>query len=254
MGNLDGRVALVTGGGRGIGQGITLALAEAGADVAINYNPDNLTAEETAAEVRKLGRRAELYQCDISESYESAQAMVNKIAADFGKLDVVVNNAGIASRGRTVFDTDVAEMARVVQVHFFGAFYVTKAALEHLRKNSRGDVVYISSGAARGLSANGAPYNVGKTAAEAFFQTLAKEERKNGIRVNVVRSGLIDTEMGRRLARATRGVSDIHELDPTSPFGRVGNISDIGNAVAFLVSPGAEWITNQLLAVDGGGF
>jgi NAD(P)-dependent dehydrogenase (short-subunit alcohol dehydrogenase family) len=112
----------------------------------------------------------------------------------------------------------------------------------------------ISSGATRTFAAHGAPYNMGKAALEALAKTLAKEERQHNIRVNVVAPGLVETEMGRRLARATRGVQDIRELDATSPFGFVCQPDDIGNAVVFLCSEAGRYITNDVLYVDGGGF
>src|SRR5690606_17128938 len=115
-------------------------------------------------------------------------------------------------------------------------------------------VVMISSVAAQGLGARGAPYNMGKSAQEAVAYTLAKEERPHGIHVNVVAPGLVNTDMGRRLARATRGVEDIHELDDKSPFGRVCAPEDIADAVVFLCSEDAAYITGQRITVNGGGF
>ncbi len=250
---LDGRVAFVSGGGRGIGRGIVACLARDGADVAINYRRDETAARETAAAVRALGRRAEVYQADVSD-WAAARAMSDAVLRDFGAVDILVNNAGIASRGLSVAYTDPAEMGRVVHTHVFAAFYLAKLFLPTMRERARGDIVMISSSATRSLAANGAPYNMAKAALEALAKTLAKEERDHGIRVNVVAPGLVETEMGRRLARAVRGVRDIHELDPVSPFGFVCQPEDIGNAVAFLCSDGGRYITNQVLYVDGGGF
>lgn len=250
---IEGRVALVSGGGRGIGRGIVEALARAGADVAINYRKDEDAARETAEAVRALGRRAETYSADVSD-WAACQAMVEAIVSDFGHIDILVNNAGIASRGQSVAETDPAEMERVVRTHAFSSFYLSKLVLPSMRERERGDIIMISSGATRHHNANGAPYNMGKAALEALALTLAKEERDNNIRVNVVAPGLVDTEMGRRLARAVSGVQDIHQLDPTSPFGFVCQAEDIGNAVAFLCSDAGRYITNDVLYVDGGGF
>jgi len=251
--DLSGRIALVTGGGRGIGAGISLCLARAGADVAINYRRDEEAARRTAEEIRALGRRVELYQADVSD-WTACEAMARAVLSDFGYVDILVNNAGIASRGNSVADTDPAEMERVVRTHAFSSFYMSKLLVPQMRSRPRGDVIFISSTATRSMNANGAPYNMGKAAMEALAQTLAKEERDYNIRVNVVAPGLVETEMGRRLARATRGVQDIHELDPAMPFGFVCQPEDIGNAVAFLCSDAARYITNQILYVDGGGF
>lgn len=250
---LEGRVALVTGGGRGIGRGIVECLARDGADVAVNYRRDEDAAKETAEAVRALGRRAELYQADVLE-WDACVSMVEQVTKDFGKIDILVNNAGIASRGQSVADTDPNEMERVVRTHAFSAFYLSKLVVPQMRDLGRGDVIMISSGATKGLGAFGSPYNMGKAALEALAKTLAKEERSSNIRVNVVAPGLVETEMGKRLARATRGVQNIRDLDSTSPFGFVCQPEDIGNAVAFLVSEAGRYITGETLYVDGGGF
>src|SRR3954471_2963474 len=128
MMGLEGRVALVSGGGRGIGRGIVEALARDGADVAINYRRDQDAANETAAVVRALGRRAEIYAADVSD-WPACQLMVEAVLKDFGAVDILVNNAGIASRGQAVADTNPAEMERVVRTHAFAAFYLSKLVL-----------------------------------------------------------------------------------------------------------------------------
>ncbi len=250
---LEGRVALISGGGRGIGRGIALALARDGADVAVNYRRDEEAAKETAEAVRELGRRAETYAADVSD-WDACRQMMEQIAADFGGLDILVNNAGIASRGQSVADTDPNEFERVVRTHVFSAFYLSKLAVPLLRARPRGDIIMISSGATRTFAGNGAPYNVGKAGMEALAKSLAKEVRGDNIRVNVVAPGLVETEMGKRLARATRGVQNIRDLDSSSPFGFVCQPEDIGNAVAFLCSEQGRYITNDVLYVDGGGF
>src|SRR5690242_6942877 len=125
---LEGRVALVTGGGRGIGKAIALGLAEDGADVAINYRRDEAAAQETVNEIEKLGRTAQAYAATIG-TYEQCEQLVGSVLADFGKIDILVNNAGIASRGQSVADTDPAEMQRVYDTHAFGAFACSKLVL-----------------------------------------------------------------------------------------------------------------------------
>ena len=253
MVDLSGRVAFVTGGGRGIGASIAKTLAEAGADVAINYRRDAEAADETAEAVRAFGRRAETYAADVSD-FAACEAMTQQALSDFGGFDILINNGGIASRGQSIADTDPEEMRRVVSTHAFGAFYMSKLLVPAMRERERGDVIMISSGATQGLGANGAPYNMGKTAMEAVAFSLAKEERRNGIRVNIVAPGLVETEMGKRLVRATRGVEDIRELDESSPFGFVCQPEDIANTVAFLCSEGGRYITHQRIYVNGGGF
>ena len=249
--DLSGRVALVTGGGRGIGRAIALALAEAGADVAVNYRRDAEAAQETVAAIEKLGRRARGYAASV-ENYDEDAAMVEAVAADFGSLGILVNNAGIASRGNAVADTDPAELERVMRVHALAPHYLSKLALPHLRKAPRSDIVMISSVATLHHGANGAPYNMGKAAMEALAQTLAKEERRHGVRVNVVAPSLTVTEMGSRLAKA-RGAADIHDLDKTAPFGRVSVPEDVAAAVAFLVSAANAYISGEKISVHGGG-
>ncbi|MBX9729170.1 MAG: SDR family NAD(P)-dependent oxidoreductase, partial [Sphingopyxis sp.] len=155
--DLSGRTALVTGGSRGIGRGIALALARAGADIAINYRRDEDAARETAEAVRALGRRAEIYAAQVAEP-EACDAMVAAVARDFGGFDILINNAGIASTGRSVADTEAAELNRVMAVHALAPHYLSRAALPHLRKHGRSDIIMISSVATDSLAANGAPY------------------------------------------------------------------------------------------------
>ncbi|MEO6043236.1 MAG: SDR family oxidoreductase [Tepidiformaceae bacterium] len=249
---LAGRVALVTGGGRGIGRAISLALAEDGAAVAVNYRKDEASAHEVVAQIIAGGGKAKSYLASV-ENVEQDEAMVQAVVADFGHVDILVNNAGIASRGNSVHDTDPAEMERVVRTHAFGSFYLSKFVLPSMRQQPRGDVIFISSVATRLLSGNGAPYNMGKAAIEALAITLSKEERQHGIRVNIVAPGLVDTEMGLRLAKATQGVQDIRELDKTMPFGHVCKPSDIADVVRYLVSERAGYVSGQRIYVDGGG-
>ena len=250
--SLEGRVALVTGGGRGIGRAISLALAEDGADVAVNYHRDEESAAETVAEIEKLGRRAAAYRAGV-ESPDEDQAMVEQIVDELGPVDILVNNAGIASRGRTVAKTDPDEMVRVVATHAFGAHHLCRLVLPAMRERPRGDVVMISSVATKGNAAGGAPYNMAKAALEALAMTLAKEELKHGIHVNVVAPGLVETEMGRRLVKGAMGVEDIRTLDPAMPFGRVCQPEDVANVVRFVVSDAAGYISGQRIYVDGGG-
>jgi NAD(P)-dependent dehydrogenase (short-subunit alcohol dehydrogenase family) len=249
---LAGRVALVTGAGRGIGRAIALALAEDGADLAINYRRDEAAASETARVVESFGRRARIYQASI-DSLEQNEAMVARVLADFGRIDILVNNAGIASRGQSVADTDPAELERVVRIHALAPHHLCKLVVPQMRKLGRGDVVVISSIATLYHGANGAPYNMGKAALEALAFTLAKEERKHGIHVNVVAPGLVDTEMGRRLVKAMSGTDDMRSLDPAMPFGRVCQPEDVANVVRFLVSDRAGYVTGERIYVHGGG-
>ena len=250
--SLDGRVALVTGGSRGIGRAIALSLAEAGADVAVNYRRDEGAANEVCDEIRKMGRKAKAYGASV-DNWDEDVAMVADVLKDFGHIDILVNNAGIASRGQSVADTDPAEMERVLRVHAFGPHYLSKLVIPHMRKQKRGDIIMISSVVTRHNSPNGAPYNMGKAAMEALAITLAKEERRHNIRTNIVAPSLTVTEMGRRLTKAINNGKDIHELDATSPFGRVSVPEDVAAVVTFMVSSANPYANGQKINIDGGG-
>lgn len=250
--SLSGRVALVSGASRGVGRAIALALAEDGADIAVNYRREAAEAEATVAAVKALGRKAQAYQASIDD-YEQGKAMIDAVVADFGRLDILVHNAGIASRGRSVVDTDPTEPQRLFATHAQGAHHLAALALPHIRKQPRGDVIVISSVATLGHAANGAPYNMAKAALEALAYTLAKEERPNGVFVNIVAPGLVDTDMGQKLARATMGAEDIHALDSRMPFGHVCQPEEVAAVVRFLVSPANTYVTGEKINVHGGG-
>jgi len=249
---LSGRVALVTGGGRGIGRAIALGLAEDGADVAVNYRRDEAAARETVEEIRRMGRRAEAFRASVDDP-EADREMVEAVTRELGVVDLLVNNAGIASRGRRVTDTDPEELLRVLHTHAVGAHHLCRLVVPAMRERPRGDVIMISSVATLFHAAGGAPYNMAKAALESLAFTLAKEERPHGIRVNVVAPGLVETEMGRRLVRATSGVEDLRQLDPTMPFGRVCQPEDVAKVVRFLVSDRCEYVTGEKIHVHGGG-
>ena len=250
---LDGRVALVSGGGRGIGRAVALALAEDGADVAINYRRDEQAAADTVAEIEKLGRQAAKYHASV-DSWEEDAAMVDAVLSDFGGVDILVNNAGIASRGHSVADTDPAEFERVWRTHTFGAFALSKLVLPSMRERPRGDIVMVSSAATVHMAGYSSPYNVAKAGLEALARTLAKEERRHDIHVNVVAPGLVETEMGRRLVKGAMGVEDITTLNEGSPFGHVCTPEEVADVVRFLVSDAGGYLTDQKLTIDGGSF
>lgn len=250
---LEGRVALVTGGGRGIGAAIARGLAADGADIAVNYRRDEAAAAETVAAIESLGRTARAYQASIDDADADAR-MMEAVLSDFGYVDLLVNNAGIASRGHRVSDTDPAELDRVWRTHAFGAFILSQLVLPGMRERPRGDIVMISSVATSFMAGNSLPYNVAKASLEALARTLAKEERSNGIHVNTVAPGLVVSDMGSRLVKATQGVEDIHDLDRRSPFGHVCTPDEVAEVVRFLVSDRAGYLTDQRLTVDGGTF
>lgn len=253
-GHLTGRIALVTGGGRGIGRGISERLAAAGATVAVNYRRDADAAADTVAAIEARGGVARAYPASVDDAGAMAD-MVGSITAELGPVDLLVCNAGIASRGNSVADTDPDELIRVLHTHAVGAHHAARLVLPGMRTAPRGDIVMISSVAAHSHGANGAPYSMGKAAIESLAFTLAQEELPNGIHVNIVAPGLVETDMGVRLARAIyrkREMDDLRELDSSFPFGRVCQPSDIADVVSFLCSDAAGYVTGQRIVVDGG--
>jgi 3-oxoacyl-[acyl-carrier protein] reductase len=248
---LAGRTAIVTGGSRGIGRAISVALARHGAAVAVNYRRHAAAAEQLAAELTAASRSTRAFRASL-ESNEQIEDMVGAVIAELGPPDIVVNCAGVASRGQPVADTDPAELTRLMAVNAFGPHRLAQLVIPGMRKRGLGHIVMISSTATRVMGANGAPYNMAKAAMEALAYTLAAEEERYGIRVNVVAPGLVETEMGRRMARAVHGVADMSALDAASPFGRVCQPEDVAGVVAFLVGPAAGYVTGQRIAVDGG--
>ena len=250
---MQGRTALVTGGGRGIGRAIALGLAEDGAAaVALSYRRDEDAAQATVADLEGAGITARAYRAD-GDVLADLDRLAESVLSDLGPVDVLVNNAGIASRGRTVVDTEPEEQERLLRVHALGPAQLCKRLVPAMRDRPRGDVVMISSAATSYFAANSSPYNMAKAAMEALAFTLAKEERRHGIHVNVVAPGLVDTEMGRRLVKATAGVDDIATMDPHMPFGRVCRPEDVADVVRFLVSDRAGYLTGEKLNVHGGG-
>ncbi len=256
MNDFTGRVALVTGGGRGIGRGISVLLAERGATVAVNYAKDVSSAAEAVQAIRASGGQAMAFAGDIAD-LEATESMLAAVTSEFGPIDLLVNNAGVASRGRSVADTAPDEVERLLRVHAIGPHHLCRLALPGMRERAkargRADIVMISSVATDTHAAFGAPYNMAKAAMEAVAFTLAKEEMRNGIHVNVAAPGLVVSDMGRRLAKAVAGVGDIHELDSSFPFGRVCEPLDVARVVAFLCSDEAGYVTGERVRVHGGG-
>lgn len=249
----NGRNALITGGGRGIGRAIALGLAADGHDVAITWRRDEDAAAATVEEIRALGRQAVAIRGDVAEPAD-CERVAAEAAAALGVVGVLVANAGIASRGRSVADTDPEEVERLLRTHALGAMVLAKHVVPAMRALDRGDIVFISSVATTHMPAYGAPYNMAKAAQEALAWSLAKEERRHGIHVNVVAPGLVATEMGRRLVKGAMGVEDITTLDDGSPFGHVCTPEEVADVVRFLVSDAASYVNAQRIVVDGGTF
>lgn len=247
MTRLRDKIALVTGGGRGIGRGIALEFAREGADVAIVFRRDEAAAEATADEVRALGRRALLARADVSDP-DAVAAAVAACVDDFGRLDVAVANSGVASRFSTVEKLDVAEWRRVMSVDLDGAFYTARAVIPHL-KASAGTLLLVSSIGADTAAAGGAPYHVAKAGVNTLTRVLAKELASARVRVNCIAPGLVTSDMGKRLIGFVG-----EQILETIPLGRAGEPADIGRAAVFLASSDAAWITGKILRVDGGAY
>jgi len=247
---LTGRVALVTGGSRGVGRGIALRLARDGAAVAVNYRKDAGAARSVVDEITSTGGRAQAYPGSVIDE-NAVLPMLSAINDELGTLDLLVSNAGTASRGTSIADTDRAEYQRLLDVHLLGPLALIRAALPQLRSTGRADVIAISSTITREFAKGAAAYTLAKSALEAAALTLAREERQYGIRVNVVAPGLVATDMGERLVAAAAGAS-IAELEPSYPFGRTCRPPDVAGVIAFLASQDGEYITGQRIVVDGG--
>ncbi len=237
--DLSGRVALVTGGGRGIGKAIALVLAEAGADVAVNYRARADAAEATAAEIRRLGRRAAVVQADVSIGPE-VKALMEDVERNLGAIDVLVNNAGISEPcGIEELTEELFE--RTLTVNLKSAFLCTQAVLPGMRARGFGRIVNISSGAARGAGAVGVHYNASKAGMEGLTRGYAARVVKEGVTVNAVAPSLIATEMIKP-----------HRLDnlPKIPLGRLGTADEIASIVLMVV--GNPYMTGQTVAANGG--
>lgn len=252
MTSLHGRIALVTGGGRGIGRSISLALGSAGSDIALSYRRDEAAAHRTVEDLKQVGVRAHAYRAHLEVESE-CESLVDQVKTELGHPNIFVSNAGIASRGLSVAETNASEVERVMHIHAFAAHSICRLLIPQMRQEERADIVMISSATTTEPIANGAPYNMAKAALEMLAYTVAREERENGIRANVVAPGLVDTEMGRRLMKARAGVLDIGELDDVSPFGHVCQPEEVANLVRFLVSAENSYMTGARLLCNAGG-
>ena len=245
MGKLDGKTALVTGGGRGIGRGIAIEFAREGADVAVNYRRDQAAADATVRDIEALGRRAIAVQGDVGD-WNQVIAMVTQAASFLGGIDVAVANSGVASRYQTVAELDPREWRRVTATDLDGAFFTAKAVVPHVVAR-KGVILFISSVGADVAAAGGAPYHASKAAVNTLTRVLAKEVASEGVRVNCIAPGLVRSDMGNKL------IGFFGEgLVQTIPLGRAGEPLDIGRAAVFLASGDGAWITGKILRVDGG--
>jgi 3-oxoacyl-[acyl-carrier protein] reductase len=244
MGKLDGKVALVTGGAQGIGKAIALCLAREGADVAVSdINLEK--AQETCREVEALGRKALAVGGSVSEA-KAAEAMVEKTVETFGGLDILVNNAGITRDG-VLLRMKEEDWDLVLSVNLKGAFHCTKAALRTLIKRKGGKVINIASVTGQMGNAGQSNYAASKAGLIGFTKSVAREYASRNIQVNAVAPGFIDTAMSQAIPPKEREM-----LIRVIPMERLGTAEDIAGAVLFLASPAADYITGQVLNVNGG--
>jgi len=243
---LASRVALVTGGSRGIGRAAAVRLARAGARVAVNYVRDERGALEAVDEIRRNGGEAVALRADVSDP-EQARRLVADAAAKWERLDVLVNNAGIWP-DNPAGSADLEAWDRAFSVNARAAFVVTEAALPHLEK-SRGAIVFVSSTAGQRGEAGHSAYAASKGALISYTKSLASELGPRGVRVNCVAPGWIDTDMS---AEALSDPASRRAIEQTIPLGRVGSAEDVAGAILFLVSDLARHVHGEILNVNGG--
>ena len=239
------RAALVTGGAKGIGRAVCLALAEKGMDIAVNYAGSAAAAEETAAACRALGVRAVTLQADVRRP-ENCQKLVEDTVAALGRIDVLVNNAGITADTLMLRMTE-ADFDNVLATNLKGAFFCTKAASRHMMRQRYGRIVSISSVVGLHGNAGQTNYAAAKAGLIGLTKSVAKEYAARGITANVVAPGFIDTDMTAAMPDSARAAAAA-----SIPAGKVGDAKDVAAAVAFLAGEQAGYITGQVLCVDGG--
>jgi len=249
MPDFDDKKAFVTGGSRGVGRAVCLELARRGADVAFLYRSRDAEAEDTQAQIRTLGRRALAIKTDLVDA-RAVGAAVERVAAEFGKLDVLVQAAGAVGAWREVAELPVEDWDRYLAVDLSGAFYVIRAAVPYLRR-SGGAIVAISSIAAQMCQARNVQGAAAKAGLEAMVRVVAREEGRHGIRANAVAIGLTDTDMG-RIAFAEWGPETTARVIRAIPLRRIGTPEEVARVVCFLAGPDGAYITGKVLQVDGG--
>ena len=244
---LSGQSALVTGGGRGVGKGIALALARAGCRVAVNYREWADTAQQTVSEIQALGVEAFAVKADVGVAAD-VRAMFDEVLRRFGGLNTLVNNAGVQT-WKPLLDVSEAEWDHVIDTNLKGCFLCTQAAAEHMRARGGGSIVNIGSGSNKLPFPRLVAYTASKGGIEMFTKAAAIELGEFDIRVNCVAPGAIEIERT-KLETADYG----EKWGSLTPLGRVGTPADVGPAVVFLAGSEAAFITGQTIWVDGGLF
>lgn len=242
---LEGKTALVTGGARGIGRAISIALAKEGATVVINYNGSEERAKETAKAVEEAGGKAVVYRCNVAD-FQAVETMMKDIAAQCGSIDILVNNAGITDDS-LIMKMKEEQFDRVIDTNLKGTFNTIRHAARTMLKQRSGKIINISSVSGVLGNAGQANYSASKAGVIGLTKTMARELASRGINVNAVAPGFVSTEMTDVLSDAVKDgvMSQI-------PLGKFGKPEQIADAVVFLASEKADYITGQVLSVDGG--
>ena len=241
----DRKLALVTGGSRGIGRAVCLCLAAQGMDIALTYTGGKEAAEATAEECRGLGVTAECFQADVRSS-EACAELVKKVTASFGRIDVLVNNAGI-TKDTLIMRMSDSNFEDVLRVNAFGAFYMMREVSRVMLKARRGRIINISSVVGLTGNAGQVNYAASKAAVIGMTKSLARELASRKITVNAVAPGFIRTDMTMKMDEKTR-----EAILTKIPLGEMGRPEDIAETVAFLAGDRSGYITGQVFCVDGG--
>ena len=242
---LTGKNALVTGAGRGIGKAIALELAAKGAFVIVNYNGSKEAAEQTVAEIKAAGGDAVAYQCSVSD-YEACGAMITALIKEYTHIDILVNNAGITRDGLLMKMSD-EDFDAVINTNLKGCFNTIRHMSRYFLKQRAGKIINISSVSGILGNAGQANYSASKAGVIGLTKAVARELASRGINVNAVAPGFVETDMTDALSDSVK-----ENLKSQIPLGKIGHPQDIAKAVAFLASPDANYITGQVLSVDGG--
>ena len=241
----EGRVAIITGGGRGIGRAIVVRLAKEGANVAISYRSNDAAAEETAQKVREAGVKCELFKGDVA-SPEDVQALFKGVSDAFGRVDILVNNAGI-TRDNLMMRMKEDEFDEVLRTNLKGTYLCTRAALRPMVRARWGRIVNVGSVVGLVGNAGQANYAASKAGIIGFTKSVAREVAQRGITVNAVAPGYVETELTGGLPEGVK-----EQILAQVPTARFGEPEEVAEVVAFLSGEGAGYITGQTLAVDGG--